>query len=216
MKAPLDLLRDAAALPGAVPGVDEAGAALLAAMEAVEPTIARMSRYQATREFKEDNFKLAREQHPAIVSGMKAVIQAADTFGTALFDRGMARDEARVGTLPAGSVPQRLLATSLAARRAVRAHDAVRPRANPAPLQTAVAALAASNAALLETLGSASPKPNSYCTGYSDYIDTMIGAGRDLVADLRGNSSLSDDSRKFIDAYNKSVDYQARCDDADR
>ncbi len=212
MKVPMGLLRDAAALPGAIPGVDEAGAALLAAMEAVDPVIARLSRYQTTREFKEDNYKLAREQHPALVSGMKAVIQAADAFGAALFDRGMARDEARVETLPKGSVAQRLLATSLVARRAVRAHDALRPRANPAPLQSAVATLAAGNAALLDTLGRAATKPGSYCTSYSEDIDTMVGAGRDLVRDLRDNSSLSSNSRKFIEAYNKSVDHMARCE----
>lgn len=77
----------------------------------------------------------------------------------------MARDEARAGTLPQGSVPQRLLAASLATRRAVRAHDALRPRDNPA--------------ALLDTIGSATPKPGSACTGYFEEIDTMVGAGRD-------------------------------------
>ena len=205
-------LRDAAALPGTVPGVDKAGAALLAALEDVNPVIKRLSRYQTTREFKEDNYKLAREQHPILVSGMKAAIQAADTFSSALFDRGMERDERRVGTLPKGSLEQRLLATSLSARRAVRQHDRLRPRADTAPMLAALAELSDNNKALLATLDAAAPKPDSSCTSYASYVDSMIGSGRDLARDIRGGSNPSSTSESFIRAFNRSVDYLTRCE----
>lgn len=207
----IEKLRAAAALPGTIREVDEAGAALLAALEAVDPIITRLSRYQATREFKEDNYKLAREQHPILVARMKAAIKAADLFGTVLFDRGMARDEQRVASLPKASLAQRLLATSLSARRAVRQHDLLQPRGDTAPMLAAVAELSNNNKALLATLDAAKPKPDSYCTSYSEEIDIMVGSGRDLARDIRGGGNPSDTSEKFVRAYNKSVDKMASC-----
>ena len=207
----IEELRAAAALPGTIPEVDDAGANLLAALEAVDPIITRLSRYQTTREFKEDNYKLAREQHPILVARMKAAIKAADLFSTALFDRGMARDEQRVASLPKGSLQQRLMATSLSARRAVRQHDLLQSRADTKPLLAAITELSDNNGALLATLNATKPKPDSYCNSYSEYIDTMIGSGRDLARDIRSGSNPSDTSQAFIRAYNNSVDKMASC-----
>ena len=207
----IEELRAAAALPGAVPEVDAAGASLLAALEAVDPIITRLSRYQTTREFKEDNYKLAREQHPVLVARMKAAIKATDLFSTALFDRGMARDEQRVASLPKGSLQQRLMATSLSARRAVRQHDLLQPRADTKPMLAAAAELSDNNTALLATLDATKPKPDSYCNSYSEYIDAMIGSGRDLARDIHDGSNPSSSSGAFIRAYNNSVDKMASC-----
>ena len=204
-------LRAAAALPGAVPEVDAAGTSLLAALEALDPIITRLSRYQTTREFKEDSYKLAREQHPILVARMKAAIKAADLFSTALFDRGMARDEQQVASLPKGSLQQRLMATSLSARRAIRQHDLLQPRTDTKPLLAAVTELSDNNKALLATLDATTPKPDSYCNSYSEYIDTMIGSGRDLARDIRSGGNPSSTSEAFIRAYNNSVDKMASC-----
>ena len=59
----IDELDKAVALPGAIPEVDEPAAKLLAALREVNPTLKALARYQTTREFKEDGYRFAREQH---------------------------------------------------------------------------------------------------------------------------------------------------------
>lgn len=69
----IERLRKAAAMPASVPGVDEAGARLLAALETLNPLTKRLKRYRDTREFQEDNYALAREQHPAVLHSLSTL-----------------------------------------------------------------------------------------------------------------------------------------------
>lgn len=207
----LERLRKAQELPGTIPGVDEAGARLLTALDGLNPVVKRLTRYRSTREYQEDGFKLAREQNDAVVSGMKAASKAADLFGAALGERELVRDEKRLTTLPEGSLARMLMRASLDARRVVAQQDLLEPRADVKPMADAVAALAASNEALHARLDATSPKPSSYCTGYAEYVDSMVGNGRGVVRDMRGNGSPAGNARDVIRDYNRSIDALKDC-----
>ena len=207
----IETLQKAADMPGAVPGVDEAGAKLIQALEQINPVIKRMRRYRDTREYVEDSFKLAREQHPVILAGMRAASNAQDLFGNALSERELARDEKRIATLPTGSLPRMLLQTSLDARRVTAQHDLLTPRANTAPLLAAVAALSSSTNALHAKLDGMRPKPDTHCLSYAKHMDTMIGDGRGLARDIKAGSDPGSASRSLIETYNRSVDDLASC-----
>ena len=207
----IDRLTKAAAMSNRIPEVDPAAAALLAALKDVNPVIKALDRYQTTREFKEDNYKFAKEQHPAFVLKMQAAITASTAFGDALFEREMVADEKKVASLPKNSVPQTLLATSLSARRAIRLFEAAGPKSDTAPLMAAMGELSRNNKALLAAIDGASPKVDSYCTSYSQYVDEMIGAGRDVARDIKGGSRSGNSGDKFVRAYNSSVDKMSSC-----
>ena len=119
-------LKEALAMPGAVPEIDPAAAALVSAMEAVNPVIQSLYRYQKTRDFKQDGFKLAMAQEKPLEDGMRGAMAASDRFSAALFDRRMAIDEHRVAAMTAWSLPQALLSTSLKTRCCCG--DMMRPR----------------------------------------------------------------------------------------
>ena len=130
----IDELEKAAALPGTIPEIDPQATRLLAALRELNPTLKALTRYQTTREFKEDGYKFAREQHTILVPRVEAAAKAMDAFGTALFERELARDERRMARLPEDAPARRLLATSLALRRAVQRFEALGPsRHSPVP-----------------------------------------------------------------------------------
>lgn len=203
----VERLRKAAAMPAGVPGVDEAGARLLAVLETLNPITKRLKRYRETREFQEDGYAMAREQHPTIVRGLQDASKAAILFATALSEREVVRDERLVATLPDGSVPKLLLQTSLAARRVLREHDALEPKGDTKALAATVAALQASNTALHDKLDAAQPKPDSNCVSVAEDMDTMVGKGRELA---RGGRR-TDTGNELIRAYNKAVDHMSSC-----
>ncbi|MGI3776360.1 MAG: DUF3829 domain-containing protein [Janthinobacterium lividum] len=204
-------LQHAIALPGAVPEVDPKAAELLAALRTVNPTIKELAHYQTTREFKEDDYKLARERQPALVSGMRAAIDASEAFGTALFDRRMAIDERRLAALPADSLAQGLLAASLSTRRLTRRYDALRRPADVAPFLAVVADVVAANRKLAATADALSPKPDSSCADYSEALDRLVGHGRDMARDVRTGGDPSQPAELFATAYNSSIDAHVRC-----
>ena len=204
-------LEKAIALPGAVPEVDGLAAKLLAALREVNPTVKALSRYQSTREFREDGFKFAREQHPVLVAGMKAAAGAADGFENALFDRGLARDERRMAALPEGSLPRQVLQASLSTRRAVKRYEALQPRGDTAPFLAALAEVSAANRELSLALDKLSPKASTYCTGYSRTLDAVLGHGRDLARDIRAGSNPRQPSERFGEYFNRSVEDYGRC-----
>ena len=203
----VERLRKAAAMPASVPGVDEAGARLLAVLETLNPITKRLKRYRDTREFLEDGYTMAREQHPAIVRGLQDANKAAILFATALSEREVVRDERLVATLPDGSAPKLLLQTSLAARRVLREHDALEPKGDTKALAATVAELQASNTALHDKLDAAQPKPDSNCVSVAEDMDTMVGKRRELA---RGGRR-TDTGNELIRAYNKAVDHMSRC-----
>lgn len=207
----IERLQEAMALPGTIPEVDPSAASLLAALQRVNPTIKTLERYQTTREFKEDGFKLAREQQPVLVAGMKAAIEASDAFSTALFDRRMALDEKQVQALPKDSLAQHLLATSLVTRRLVRRYDGLDTPADVAPFLATLADVVAANKVLATTIGGLSPKPDSSCADYSQSLDVLIGHGRDMARDVRTGGNPTQPAQLFATAYNRSVDAYVSC-----
>ena len=207
----IDRLTKAAAISNAMPELDPKAATLLAALQEVNPIIKALDRYQTTREFKEDKYKFARDQHPVFVARMKVAIAASTAFGDAIFEREMSADERRLASLPRNSVPQTLLATSLSARRAVRLFEAASPNSDTAALKAAMSDLSNANETLLAAIDGATPKPDSNCASYSQYIDTMIGAGRDVARDIKAGSRFDDTASAFVRAYNSSVDKMTSC-----
>ena len=207
----IDDLQQAIDLPGSVPEVDPKATELLAAMRAVNPTIKELSRYQTTREFKEDNYKLARERQPVLVAGLRTTIAATEAFGTALFDRRMALDERRVAALPTDSLAQSLLATSLSARRLVRRYDALEKPVDVAPFLATLSDVVAANKKLVTTISSLSPKPDSACTDYTEALDKLVGHGRDMARDVRTGGDPSQPAELFAKAYNRSIDAYTGC-----
>lgn len=207
----IEELQQAIALPGAVPDVDARAAGLLAALRAVNPTVRELAHYQKTREFKEDDFRLARERQPALVSGMRTAIDASDAFSTALFDRRMAIDERQLAALPAGSLAQGLLSASLATRRLVRRYDALRKPADVAAFLAVLADVVAANRKLAATADGLSPRPDSSCIDYSEALDTLVGHGRDMARDVRAGGDPSQPAALFATAYNSSIDAHVRC-----
>lgn len=201
----LDELDTAIALPGTVPEIDAEAARLRDALRALNPTLKALTRYQTTREFKEDGYRLAREQHPILVPRVEAAAKAMDAYGTALFEREIARDEARLAALPEDAPARRLLSTSLALRRAVRRFEALGPKADVAPFLAALAAVSTANAQLGATLDALSPKANSSCTGYTDTVARVIGHGRDVARDIRAKGDPSQPAQLFGETYNRSV-----------
>ncbi|MGI4954194.1 MAG: DUF3829 domain-containing protein, partial [Janthinobacterium lividum] len=134
----IERLGKAAAMPASVPGVDEAGARLLAVLETLNPIAKRLKRYRDTREFQEDGYALAREQHPGVLRGLQGATKAAVLFSTALSEQELARDERLVNTLPEGSVPKLMLQASLGARRVLREQDVLEPKGDTKALAAAV------------------------------------------------------------------------------
>ena len=207
----IERLTEAMAKPGAVPEVDPSAQRLLAALQSVNPTIKALDRYQTTREFKEDKFKLAREQQPILVAGMKDAIAASDAFSAALFDRRMALDERQLQALPKDSLAQRLLATSLDTRRLIRRYDALNAPADVPPFLATLSEVIAVNKDLASTIASLTPKPDSACADYSGSLDALVGHGRDLARDVKTRGDSSQPSELFATAYNRSVDYYTDC-----
>lgn len=201
----IDELEKAVALPGTIPEVDPQAGRLLAALRALNPTLKALTRYQTTREFKEDGFRFAREQHPILVPRVEAAAKAMDAYGTALFERELARDQRRAAALPEDASARRLLATSLALRRAVQRFEALGPKADVAPFLAALGEVANANRQLGATFDGMSPKANASCTGYADTVASVIGHGRDVVRDIRAKGDPSQPAQLFNDAYNRSV-----------
>ncbi|KQP91291.1 DUF3829 domain-containing protein [Methylobacterium sp. Leaf117] len=201
----IDELEKAVALPGVVPEVDTQAARLLTALRDVNPTLKPLTRYQTTREFKEDGFKFAREQHAILVPRVEAAAKAMDAYGTALFEREIARDERRLAALPEDAPARRLLSTSLTLRRAVRRFEALGPKADVAPFLAALGEVSNANRQLGTTFDSMSPKANSSCTGYTDTVASVIGHGRDVARDIRAKGDPSQPAQRFNETYNRSV-----------
>lgn len=198
-------LEKAVALPGVVPEVDAQAARLLAALREVNPTLKELTRYQVTREFKEDGFKFAREQHAILVPRVEVAARAMDAFGTALFEREIARDERRVEVMPDDAPARRLLSTSLTLRRAVRQFEALGPKADVAPFLAALGDVSNANRQLGTTFDGMSPKANSSCTGYTETVASLIGHGRDVARDIRAKGDPSQPAQRFNEVYNRSV-----------
>ncbi|MCJ2062776.1 YiiG family protein [Methylobacterium sp. J-088] len=207
----IDELEKAVALPGTVPEVDPQAHQLLAALREVNPILKALTRYQTTREFKEDGYKFAREQHPILVPKVETAAKAMDAYGTALFERELARDERRMATLPEDAPARRLLATSLALRRAVQRFEALGPKADTAPFLAALSDVSTANRQLGATFDGMSPKANSSCTGYADTVASVIGHGRDVVRDIRAKADPSQPAQLFNDTYNRSVRDRESC-----
>ncbi len=204
-------LKAAMAMPGSVPEVDPAAAGLLTAMEAVNPVIKELYRYQKTRDFKEDGFKLAMAREKPLEDGMRGAMAASDAFSTALFERRMGIDEKRLAGLKTGSLAHGLLGTSLKTRVLLRRYDAMEKPADVPAFLSALDEVRASNKALMAIGDGLSPKANSYCADYSEALDALIGHGRDLAATVKAKRDPSDESGAFARDYNKSVDYYGRC-----
>ena len=209
----IERLDAAIALPGAVPQVDPAAVQLRAALQAVNPIIKTLDRYQTTRGFKEDGFKLLQAQNAAFVSGMRGAIKALDLYAGALFDMGLARDETRLAAMTQGSLAERLLSTSLSTRRLLNHYQRYQPGDDLAPLTAALSAVARTNTALHAAIDALQPKPDSYCNGYAREVDTVLGYGRDIARDLKARSNPGSTSDQFIGAYNKTIDYHQRCEE---
>ena len=207
----IERLEKAMSLPGAIPEVDPAAEHLLAALQAVNPTVKTLERYQKTREFKVDEYKLAREQEPILVSGMSAAADAASDFSTALFNRSLARDEARLATLTPATLPHQLLTTSLATRRLMQRYKALGTPDSVQPFQDAITPVIAANKDLADTIATLKDKVDSDCTSYSEDIDSMIGRARDLAGDLLSRSNPKQSSEGFIRYYNNAVDHMTSC-----
>ena len=203
----IERLRKADAMSASVPGVDEAGTRLLTVLETLNPIAKRLKRYRDTREFQEDGYALAREQHPAVLRGLQAATKAAVLFSTALSERELARDERLVATLPEGSIPKLMLQASLAARRVLREQEALEPKGDTKALATAVAVLQAGNTALRDKLDATQPKPDHNCMRTAEDMDAMVGKGREIA---RGGKR-TDTGNELIRAYNNAVDHMGDC-----
>lgn len=201
----IDELDKATALPGTIPEVDSQATRLLAALRELNPVLKALTRYQTTREFKEDGYKFAREQHPILVPKVEAASKAMDAYGTALFERELARDERRMASLAEDAPARRLLVTSLALRRAVQRFEALAPRSDTAPFLAALSDVSTANRQLGAAFDGMNPKANSSCTGYADTVATVIGHGRDVARDIKAKGDPSQPARLFNDAYNRSV-----------
>lgn len=201
----IDELEKAVALPGSIPEVDPQAARLLAVLRELNPTLKALTRYQTTREFKEDGFKFAREQHSILVPRVEIAAKAMDAYGTALFERELARDQRRATVLPEDAPARRLLVTSLALRRAVQRFEALGPKADVAPFLAALGEVSAANRQLGMTFDGMSPKANSSCTGYADTVASVIGHGRDVARDIKARGNPSQPAQLFNDTYNRSV-----------
>ena len=201
----IDELEKAAALPGTIPEIDPQATRLLAALRELNPTLKALTRYQTTREFKEDGYKFAREQHTILVPRVEAAAKARDAFGTALFERELARDERRMARLPEDAPARRLLATSLALRRAVQRFEALGPKADTAPFLAALGDVSTANRQLGATFDGMNPKASTSCTGYADTVASVIGHGRDVARDIKAKGDPSQPARLFNDTYNRSV-----------
>ena len=204
-------LKAAMAMPGSVPEVDPKAAALMAALEGVNPVIKELYRYQKTRDFKEDGFKLAMAREKPLEDGMRGAMAASDAFSTALFERRMGIDEKRLAGMEAGSLPHGLLATSLKTRVLLRRYDAMEKPADVPAFTAALDEVRVSNKALAGTVAGLSPKAESACADYSEALDALIGHGRDLADRVKAKRDPSDESAAFARDYNKSVDYYGRC-----
>lgn len=203
----IERLRKAAAMPASVPGVDEAGARLLAVLETLNPIAKRLKRYRDTREFQEDGYALAREQHSGVLHGLQDATKAAFLFSTALSERELARDERLVATMTDGTLPKLILQASLAGRRVLREQDALEPKGDTKALAAAVAMLQASNTALHDKLDATQPKPDYNCMRTAEDMDAMVGKGREIA---RGGKR-TDTSNELIRAYNNAVDHMGDC-----
>ena len=198
-------LENAVAMPGAVPEVDAQAAGLLASLRTLNPTLKALTRYQTTRAFKEDGFRFAREQHPILVPQVEAAAKAMDAYGTALFDREMARDQRRAAALPEDAPARRLLDTSLALKRAVKRFEALGPKSDVAPFLAALGGVSTANRQLETTFDALTPKAESACTGYADTVARVIGHGRDVARDIKAKGDPSQAAQLFSDTYNRSV-----------
>jgi hypothetical protein len=187
----IEELEKAVALLGIVPEVDAQADRLLAALREVNPILKAVKRYRTTREFKEDAFKFAREQHAILVPRVEAAAKTMDAYGTALFEREIDRDERRLAALPEDVPARRLLSTSLTLRRAVRRFEALGPGADVAPFLAALGEVSNANRQLGTTFDSMSPKANSSCTGYTDTVASVIEHGRDVSWDIRAKGDPS-------------------------
>lgn len=203
----IERLRKAAAMSTSVPGVDEAGARLLAVLETLNPVAKRLKRYRDTREFQEDGYALAREQHPGVLRGLQDATKAAFLFSAALAERELIRDEALVATMADGSLPKLMLQASLAARRVLREQDALEPKGDTKALAAAVATLQAGNTTLHDKLDAAQPKPDYNCMRTAEDMDAMVGKGREIA---RGGKR-TDTGNELIRAYNNAVDHMGDC-----
>jgi hypothetical protein len=201
----IDELDKATTLPGTIPEVDSQATRLLAALRELNPVLKALTRYQTTREFKEDGYKFAREQHPILVPKVEAAAKAMDAYGTALFERELARDERRMASLAEDAPARRLLATSLALRRAVQRFEALALRSDTAPFLAALSDVSTANRQLGAAFDGMNPKASSSCTGYADTVASVIGHGRDVARDIKAKGDPSQPARLFNDAYNRSV-----------
>ena len=202
--APFDVterqLTAAESLPGAVPELDGPASALLQSLKTLNPLLSTMTRYAATQGYDDDDFKLARENHAAVVAAVLGTLQADKHLGTALNAYATTVDRQQLAGVPAG-LAHDLLADRLAIRQVQSIVSTLKANDDTAALGVAIAAMSDANAALAHTFDTLSPPAEGDCTSYLHEADEMLGSARKQLRAAKAGDDPHQPNDFFHDLY---------------
>ena len=207
----LKRLRAAAALPGSVPDLDPAANRLLAALQAANPIVSDLVRYQTTRAFEDDNLAHARAQHAPFVAAMREVTAAADALQAALSDHATASDRAQVTLLPEGSLRRQVIADGLDLRVVERRLRHLKAGDDVSALAAALAELSTANDAMHAALDRLDPPADYNCGDYAKRADLLLGYGRDQARAAKAGTDPKVPIDRFRDIYPITADSLEKC-----
>jgi hypothetical protein len=204
------LLTQAQAIQADLGPLDASAAKLLAALNALNPTIKDMNTYIGSHLIDTDGGAKARALDPIYHAQMKDAQAAEAEFSHALSVRKLENDKAKLATMKPDSIEYNVNNTFFATRTAAdNLEEAV---GDPDP-KDAIAAFAASipaietaNAGLTKALAAASgPAPIDSCKSYNAKTTHLIATGQETAKDPFGKLPHETRLQAFIGEYNGTI-----------
>lgn len=201
----------ATALPGAVPDLDPAASRLLAALQASNPLVLDLGRYEAGRGYVDDGLAHARAQHGPFVAAMRTVNAAADGLQAALSDHAVALERRQVARLPQGSLRQSIAGDGLDLREVERLLRTLKAGDDVTALEAALARFSADTNRMHAALDALTPAADYNCGDYAGKTDVLLGYGRDQARAAKAGADPKRPIDEFRDIYPITMDSLQKC-----
>jgi len=204
----ISLLTEAQAIQADLGPLDASATKLLAALNALNPTIKDMNTYISSRQIDTDGGAKAREFDPIYHAQMKDAQAAEAEFSHALSVRKLESDRAKLATMKPDSIEYNLNSTFFATRTAAdHLEEAVGdpdPKDAVAAFVSSIPAIETANAGLTKALAAASG-PLDSCKSYNAKTTHLIATGQETAKDPFGRLPHETKLQAFIGEYNGTI-----------
>jgi len=213
---PLQALDQAMAIRESLPELDEPAKALKSSLEALAPLLKEADTYEKTKEYLSDKGAMARMMDGPLVTAMTAAGKATATFGAALSQQTLKRDEAELALLKPGTVGFHKLKVSLEVRKLATAVKAALDDKQQVPaIASTLQAVSTANAELgtMKRDPKAQPAWDPVCEMYKSRVDSLLGTTRTLMSAMESanGAAVNSAAKDWFDQRNKAVEASNNC-----